>query len=358
MPQKDASMYCDSRKKEEIQSPLRFFNLTEEWLIYMKPRIKESSYIKYRNLIQSYLLPEFSNSSVTNISVEDIERHCQELLLYGGRKKSGLSAKTVADVLCVTRQVFQFAHRKKHLPICDCREVSVKKSTKKLSVLSRKSQKVLLDYTTENINGRNLGIIVCLCTGLRIGEVCALQWEDVSFHDQTIYVHRAMQRIQTDDKQDRRRTKIIITSPKSSCAIRYIPMSEYLFSILQNPMFSHQGFVLTGESDKYIEPRTMENHFKKVLEGCNINYVNFHVLRHTFATRCIEAGFDIKSLSEILGHGRNDNEMCIYNLTENYSGQTAVLFGEVYRYNGEWKFSAIGQGTTDGSIGEFAKRYL
>lgn len=111
-----------------------------------------------------------------------------------------------------------------------------------------------------------------------------------------------MQRIQTDDKQDRRRTKIIITSPKSSCAIRYIPMSEYLFSILQNPMFSHQGFVLTGESDKYIEPRTMENHFKKVLERCNIDYVNFHVLRHTFATRCIEAGFDIKSLSEILGH--------------------------------------------------------
>ena len=56
--------------------------------------------------------------------------------------------------------------------------------------------------------------------------------------------------------------------------------------------------------------------------------------------------------------GRNNSEMCIYNLTENYSNQTAMLFGEVYRHNGEWKFNAVGQGTTDNSIGEFARRYL
>ena len=141
-----------------------------------------------------------------------------------------------------------------------------------------------------------------MLTGLRIGEICALKWEDISIPEKTVYVHSTMQRIQiVDPMEAKTKTKISITTPKSSCSIRKIPLSDEIITIMEQ--FEKQsGFVLTGNDSSYIEPRSMHNHFKRVCKNAGIDPVNFHVLRHTFATRCVELGFDVKSLSEILGH--------------------------------------------------------
>lgn len=116
-----------------------------------------------------------------------------------------------------------------------------------------------------------------------------------------IYVHQTMQRIQTqgDSKQ---KTKVIVSAPKSSCSIRKIPIPDNLFHIITDYHSNLNGYVLTGSEVMYVEPRTMQNHFKRILLKSKLSSVNFHVLRHTFATRCVELGFDVKSLSEILGH--------------------------------------------------------
>lgn len=142
---------------------------------------------------------------------------------------------------------------------------------------------------------------MCLFTGLRVGEICALRWEDISFSDHTIHVHQTLQRIQ-NRANSKQKTKIVITAPKSACSIRTIPVPNDLIVILASYKTSSKGYILTNCEQTPLEPRTMQNHFKRALQKSGIAPANYHSLRHTFATRCIELGFDVKSLSEILGH--------------------------------------------------------
>lgn len=143
--------------------------------------------------------------------------------------------------------------------------------------------------------------MLSLFTGIRIGELCALRWEDISFQEQTMRIHQTMQRVQ-DKSSSTQKTKIVITPPKSSCSIRTIPLPGQLIGILEGYRTTDSGFFLTNSLDKFIEPRTMQNKFKAALKHSTVDSANFHSLRHTFATRCVELGFDVKSLSEILGH--------------------------------------------------------
>ena len=163
-------------------------------------------------------------------------------------------------------------------------------------------QELLLTYIKNNPTLINVGIMISLFTGIRIGELCALQWKDISIETKTISINKTLQRIQTPNGPTK--TAITISEPKSNCSIREIPIPDILieFLILANSTSnSTLSYVLTN-NQKYAEPRTVQNHFKLVISSCHIADANFHALRHTFATRCIEVGFDIKSLSEILGH--------------------------------------------------------
>ena len=136
---------------------------------------------------------------------------------------------------------------------------------------------------------------------MRIGEICALKWEDIYITEQCIRVHRTMQRIQISEKEGDK-TKVVIQAPKSDCSNRKIPIPSGILPILISAQKNGKTFLLTGLEERYVEPRNMENYFKSVVKTCQITNVNFHALRHTFATRCVELGFDVKSLSEILGH--------------------------------------------------------
>ncbi len=145
--------------------------------------------------------------------------------------------------------------------------------------------------------------MICLLTGIRIGELCALKWEDISLTEKVLHIHKTLQRIQCDESEGySTRTRIVISTPKSDCSIRSIPIPDCLVDHMKQYYRGQTGYILTANGKRYIEPRTMQNHYRQVLKECEIQYKNFHTLRHTFATRCVELGFDIKSLSEILGH--------------------------------------------------------
>lgn len=279
----------------------RFSVIATDWLNNIRPQVKESTINKYQNLLNSYILPAYGSQTLDHITFEFIEQHCNSLLLYGGANATGLSPKTVADVLSVVRNILKFAIRKGKFVPCDGSAVQIKQAHKPMRILSKTEQEQLCLYLSSNIDPCNIGILICLFTGLRLGEVCALQWNDVSIIDHTIYVHQTMQRLQ--NKVDGfKKTKVIITAPKSSCSIRIIPIPDPLVEILVKHKTVQDGFVLTNSKDYFIEPKTMQNRFKKVLSKNGISPANFHALRHTFATRCVELGFDVKSLSEILGH--------------------------------------------------------
>lgn len=170
-----------------------------------------------------------------------------------------------------------------------------------MRVLSISEQEKLERVLREDLSFSNLGILLCLYTGIRIGEVCALTWKDIIAEEQILSVNKTMQRLQQLNGFERK-TRIVISSPKSECSIRRIPLPDSIYHLLQSNRCSDDSYILTGRINKFVEPRTMENRFKKVLRLAGVQDTNFHTLRHTFATRCVELGFDIKSLSEILGH--------------------------------------------------------
>lgn len=131
--------------------------------------------------------------------------------------------------------------------------------------------------------------------------MCALKWEDIYIEEQLLFVHRSMQRIQTNNHLGKK-TVVIVQEPKSDCSIRKIPIPDEVLNLLLPFQKQREAFFLTEATQSYIEPRCMENYFKSATNACGISDISFHALRHTFATRCVELGFDIKSLSEILGH--------------------------------------------------------
>lgn len=171
----------------------------------------------------------------------------------------------------------------------------------KIQVLKRAEQERLERYIINDFRPECLGILLSLYAGLRIGEVCALRWGDIHFEDRILCVQRTITRIQNVDSQPEERTKIIIGPPKTGNSNRQIPIPESICSLLWNKRKDSSMYLLTG-TKHYLEPRNYYTKYKKILQECGISQYNYHALRHTFATRCVENGFDIKSLSEILGH--------------------------------------------------------
>lgn len=158
---------------------------------------------------------------------------------------------------------------------------------------------IIEKYCLEEKSLKSLGIIVCLNTGLRVGEICALKWKNIDLDEKTLFVKKTLQRVY--DRKNKI-SKVIISKPKTECSVRCIPINGKIYSVLKviKDKYKDEDFFLTGDSNKFIEPRNYQSAFRKILKNSKVKIVNFHVLRHTFATNCIDIGMDIKTLSEIL----------------------------------------------------------
>lgn len=291
----------ESIRPDPIEKTILFCEIATEWFNLRLPQLKDSTAVKYRNLLNSYILPMLGERAADTLTHDCIKNFCNELLISGGKKGTGLSPKTVSDILSVLRNILKYCTDIGIKTACDARSIIIKQSQKEMRIFTRNEQDRICQYLFADLNSFNVGILVCLFTGIRIGEICALQRADISLSERTIHVHQTMQRIQTS-AYSKHKTKVVVSTPKSACSIRTIPLPSELVNILSAFSNPPSGYFLTGSSDTFIEPRTMQNHFKRVLKECSIEDANYHVLRHTFATRCVELGFDAKSLSEILGH--------------------------------------------------------
>lgn len=281
------------------EKTLLFRDLASIWFQHISPGVKESTWIKYQNIWNVYIAPKMQNLYVSEITQNMLETFCQDLMGSGGKNGAGLSAKTTSDILSVIKNMLRFSEKLGCAP-GNSYSVMIRQAPKPLRILTSQEQQHLCHYLYTHREIKNLGILLCLYTGIRVGEICALQWKDISLSDETIYIHQTMQRLQTN--QERPRTKVTVTSPKSKSSIRVIPLPKDLLSLLMECGLPQTGYFLTGSETKYVEPRSMQNQFKRVIQACGIPDANFHSLRHTFATRCVELSFDAKTLSELLGH--------------------------------------------------------
>lgn len=299
-----AQMNCRiTTEKETIKDKEKYAFWLDEWLRTKKVGVKESTYIRYRNTIEKHIKPELGKYPVNKISTLLMDKFVVKKLQDGKLDGSGgLSAKSMSDILVIIKESFKYAQFCGVTIICSFDRISLKKSKQEMRVLSNLEEQRLLEVLLKDFDRYKLGVFICLYTGIRIGELCALQWKNISLEEKTIKIEKTLQRLQNDDTNALKKTRIIVTEPKSNAAFRIIPLPDFVVEIMSSFQGTPNSYLLSGECKTIVEPRTMQNRFKNYLADGKIDDANFHSLRHTFATRCIEAGFDVKTLSEILGH--------------------------------------------------------
>ncbi len=277
----------------------RFAVYCEEWLTLCRSRVKESTYMKYDVIIHNHILPNLGGCLLSALSSVLIEQFSHELLC-----EEELSPKTIRCILTVVHSVIGYIRRQDALLLPQNIEIVYPKEAKKeMRVLTREEQQIFTAYLLTDLDDCKFGVLLALLTGLRIGEICALRWGDISLSERTLTVVSTMLRLKDYEANAIRKTKIVMTPPKSNTSARVIPLTEYAAKLCAlREKKDPAAFVLTGNKDRYMEPRTLQYRLERYTAECGLEGVHFHALRHTFATRCVEVGFEIKSLSEILGH--------------------------------------------------------
>lgn len=285
--------------KEMIIQNIDFESVCFQWLKENEIKNKQSTCARYKYIIEKYIFPNIKSINMTELTKEHINTLIKNLMY-----QNELSAKTIQDILNVLFQIIRFAENQNYINGFNFSVTKPKLQKKDLQVLTHNEQERLVVYLKAHKNTESMGILLSLFLGLRLGEICALKWEDIDIQRKTINVTKTMQRIINKDKNEKSKTKIVIDTPKSQKSIRKIPIPEFFVSDLIDLSLncSSNAYFLTGSTDRFTEPRLFQYKFKKHLKEAGINEINFHALRHTFATRAVEQNFDVKSLSEILGH--------------------------------------------------------
>lgn len=309
-------------------------SVLSEFLLYHQNKSKESTVAQYKRIIDLHIRPQLGNLQLQEITPFRIESYTHYKLNHGHiNEDKGLSPKTVRDILTVLKSTLFYADERGYYN-CNTKFSLPRKEKVKVDVLTKDEEHTLWDYITSDFDQIQLGVLLALCSGMRIGEICALRWNDINIQNQTIRIQHTIQRI--SDISGRQKTKLIIDTPKSDASEREIPIMNVLlpYICLCQSNASQNCFVLSGTS-RPIEPSNYYTKYQRWLRESNIAPHSFHTLRHTFATRCIESGGDAKSLSEILGHSDvgitlslyvhpsiEQKRLCINNMSnKNYQSQ-------------------------------------
>lgn len=286
--------------KKVDKTKLDFSALAEQWLASVSHGVKESTLAHYDYTLQRYLLPVFGAWKVHGLDEQRLEQGMLEVISPKSGNHKPLGASSARECLSILRRICKYAA---HLRLMRPVEILVKLpqfervQTKPLSV---QEQACLRDFVLEHPTTRKAGLLLQMQLGLRIGEVCGLQWGDFDLSAGVLTIRRTVSRIYCRDGH----TKVLIQTPKTRSSGREIPIPQELFTLLQrlHGGASEETWFLSGNAEKPVEPRCYRKSVQLYLRQAAVRKVHPHTLRHTFATTCLQAGCDIKTLSELLGH--------------------------------------------------------
>ena len=277
-------------EKKVISSDMTVSMWFDKWLESQK-RIKRSSYTTYSSNINKHIKKRLGTIKLKALTDEHIQKFVDDLL-------TALAPKSVRSVFSILRLGLDEAAEKR-LTSDLCRKIQLPKvKRKEVKVFNKPEQKAIENYIEASENTNDIGILICFYTGIRIGELCALSWENIDLKRGVISIEHTLYRVKSKD--GKKKTELKISTPKSESSIRDIPLPKFLIAKLKAIELG-SGFLIQRKG-KFIEPNVYSRRYKDILAELDIPYRKFHSTRHTFATRALEIGMDIKTLSEILGH--------------------------------------------------------
>lgn len=305
-------------KQQDAENPYgntdnnkRFCDVLDAWMCTNRIRIKGATEAKYAHMIETHISPALGGLKLNQLNAGVINRFLDTKARAGGlQNKKPLSASYVRTMAVIIEAALRYASLEGwctplRSPIH--KPVVVKN---KIAVLDKHTLAVLTEHITNDLSPTAIGILLALYGGLRIGEVCALQWRDIDFSSNLIHIRHTVARVPSP--HPKQKTQMILDTPKTASSLRDVPMPSFLRQILwvasQNP---HSSFVVSA-SDTFVSTRTMDYQYRRWLTQHRLPLFRFHTLRHTYATYCAESGMDAKTLSQLLGHSSSTTSLNIY----------------------------------------------
>lgn len=275
-----------------------------QWLIDIQREIKPSTYSSYFYKLTKYVFPQ-----IKEIPLNELSEEHGKLLLNELQKK--LSNSTIQVVFRIINKCLNYAKKVGKIvtnPFSEIKLPKVKRN--KVSAMSRSEQSKLMSIAKKEKKNRGLPVLLALYSGMRIGEIAALKWEDIDFESGLIYVNNTYQRIGALSTFDK--TRLVFAESKTDSSVRIIPIGKTLKKLLQNHQKKSKSSFVFSTNGHPCEPRLLTYHFHQIRKKANLTKVHFHQLRHTFATRCLEAKGDVSSVSALLGHASTQMTLDTY----------------------------------------------
>lgn len=314
---KDKLVYAKNmqkKEKENIKICMTVKELLSDWLKNISIRVKESTIDTYSIIINNHIIPVMAKMPIYTITASFLNNFISEKIKKGRLDgKGGLASKTVLNIIGVLKSAFKYAEKIYGINNPTNFVTLPKQEKKDIEVLTDEEIHKIRSYCSENPDYFSMVYDLSISTGIRIGELCALKCGDIDFENGIMTIKKTVQRVKNNNS-NKSKTKVIIVSPKTKNSARKIPLPQKLLNKLKSfiSVKNSDDFIFSSDNKKSLDVRTIQKKFASILKKCKIRKVKFHILRHTFATKWANSNFDIKGLSEILGHSSVNITLSLY----------------------------------------------